>query len=232
MKKYHVKCDAPMEIASHQGEYTVVTVSQKQQPGGFEHFGDNVKFIGYSKAGSSIPDKERNIIFVSLGTLCKSKSFWNKCLLATKDLGYNVVFVLGGNSMDNIDQKLINEHVTIHTSVSLAEYEDYIQRSVLFINHGGMNSITMSLYYKTPVLVCPNSTEQHENGKAVKRNNCGNTYKNQKITVKQLKNQIESIIHSDSIANSLIECSNDLNNSIGFEKIAKDIITSFNLSEL
>lgn len=229
MKKYGVRCDSPMEICSDQGEYAIVTTSQRLQPGGFEHFGDNVHFAGYSKEVKEYVKVPRDTIFISLGTLCKSERFWNTCLAATKDMGYKVVLVLGGNSQDSIDKTLLHKDVIVHQKVSLQEYEAYIQRAVLFINHGGLNSITMSIFYETPVLVCPDSMEQHENGLAIQRNLCGKTFRNQKISVKEMKEMIETIVNNSSIHSSLKECSDDLKHSIGFEKVVDDMIQTFHL---
>ncbi|WP_051569147.1 glycosyltransferase [Alkaliphilus transvaalensis] len=229
MKKYNVKCDSPMQIPSDQGEYTIVTTSKKLQPGS-ENFGSNVKFIGFSKEAKP-SDAQRDTIFVSLGSISKSKTFWNKCLEATKDLGYKVVFVLGLNAEENINKELLSDNVTIHTKVSLADYENYIQRSALFINHGGLNSITLSIFYKTPILVCPISMEQYENGKAIDNSNCGKTFKNQKMSVSKLRKAIQSILEDKTIPLSIDECSKELQNSIGFANVADDIIETFNLKD-
>ncbi len=226
--KINVSCDRIGDLFSDQNEYTIVMSTKRFHPNG-ALFGKNVLFLGNGVATIGCTTKKRDRIFVSLGTLCENKTFWNRCILASKDLGYKVVLVAYGKNEMYIKPSLISENVEIYKKMALKEYEKNLANAVLFINHGGLNGIGKAIIYQTPVLVCPDTSERAANGKMAEVNHCGLCMKDQNVSVKALSKAIKKILNDVAVINGLKVLSEDFKNSPGYEKVAVDVVRTFKL---
>jgi len=223
-KKYDRLTDSPMNFLSDQGALTVVTSTKVFHPDG-ELFGSNVYFIGNDVSQYKTDEvTEKDIIFVSIGTMYENKTIWNKVLRSVSDFGYKIVMVAYNNNIKYIDQSLVRDKVKIYNKLSLEEYQKYIRRAKVFINHGGMNSVTMSIMYHTPMLVCPNTFERHNTGKVVEKTKCGLTFKNQNFSEEMMRNAVAELINNAEVSKGLEKISNEFLKTSNCNEVVEEIL--------
>lgn len=226
-KKYGNVTDKPQNILAHQGKFSIVMTSKEFHPAGNE-YPDNVKFIGPSYIEDCPNLDNKHIIFISMGTISFSNTFWDICIEATKNLGYDIVISFGGNNKNIIMQSNLPQNVRLYNNLSLDEYRNVLKQSVLFISHGGFNSITDSILYKTPLLVCPITSEQVGNGALVQDYNCGR-YTQGRINLDKLKKLINEILNDRDIPKGLEQYRQSYLKSMGFKKAVEELNKEFNL---
>lgn len=229
-KQYGKVVDKPWNIMEHEGKYTMVVTSKEFHPGGGA-YPDNVKFVGPAFVDHNEIVDEKNIIFISLGTICFSDTFWDTCIKATMDLGYQVVASFAGNKNNKITEKEYPDNVTVYENLSLEEYRNVLKKSVLFISHGGFNSISDSILYKTPLIICPAHAEQASNGRVVEFDGCGRLFiqNSKKFNKDTLKKLAIKVINDPNIKKSLQKYQQSFLDSPGFEKIVDDLNEKYTL---
>lgn len=120
-------------------------------------------------AGPSISDREETmdfqlkdtednkLIYISMGTVINNCiDFYNKCLDAFKETGYQVVMSIG-NKTELSSLKEIPGNFVVRSYVPQLEV---LKHADVFISHGGLNSVSEALYYGVPVIAIPMSNDQ------------------------------------------------------------------------
>ena len=129
------------------------------------------------------------------------------------------------------NEENLPDHVTVYENLSLEEYRKVLKRSVLFISHGGFNSISDSILYETPLIICPGHAEQASNGRVVEADGCGklfmaNTEAFQKDNLKAL---ILQVIEDDTMKKNLSKYRKSFLESPGFQKVVDELDQEFQL---
>lgn len=188
--------DRFFEIARCIPELNIVYTTKEFQDRG-EEFDNRFKFVGSSitkrKEDSSstweFPFLEENkpLIYISMGTVYKRGAiFYKKCIRAFKNENYNVIISAGKRlNLNQIGKTPPN--IKVFSSVPQLEI---LQKASLFITHGGMNSISEAIYYKVPMIVIPNRSDQPLNAVRVEQVGIG---KKQKVQLQRenLENLLE-----------------------------------------
>ncbi|MFN8447139.1 MAG: macrolide family glycosyltransferase [Anaerolineae bacterium] len=99
----------------------------------------------------------KRVIYISLGTLINTNlQFFKDCFAAFGDTPYTVVMAIGSRlkveALGAIPSNFIVRPYVPQTEI--------LKRAVLFISHGGMNSVHDALYWNVPLLVVPQQSEQ------------------------------------------------------------------------
>lgn len=145
------------------GTFNVVYTSALFQPGSDKLKG-KYAFVGPSiaprPASSDFPFeaiRRSPVIYISLGTINNEKpEFYQQCFTAFAD--YDAQFILSaGKKTDIPAMGSIPANFIVKNFVPQLEV---LQRSDLFITHGGMNSVHEGLYYNVPLVVIPQQFEQ------------------------------------------------------------------------
>ncbi len=228
-KKYGINTEKLKDILTPQGKYSIVMTSKEFHPNG-DKYPSNIKFVGPAHVENCIIPDDKDTIFISIGTILQSDTFWDTCISAIKDLGYKVVISFGNVEMNKINTKDLHENVIIHKNLSLDEFRCVLKKSVLFISHGGFNSITDSILYKTPLLVCPTTPEQATNGEMIEAYGCGMLYPYKKIEEIKLREKALEIINNPNRRSGLEKYRQSFLDSLGCKKAAEDLVKEFNLS--
>ena len=222
-KQYGKVTDGMQDIMDPKGKFSIVTTSREFQPGG-HLYPDNVKFIGPAHIDDSELPEKKNTIFISLGTIAYSDTYWDICIEAAKDLGYDVVVSFGGNKHNKVNMKNLPSNVKVFENLNMQEYRDVLKKSVLFISHGGFNSISDSILYKTPLIICPLSAEQNSNGKIIQELGCGIVYPHKTLEVEPLKKKIIEVISDKKSKSGLEKYRQSFLNSMGYKKVVEELI--------
>lgn len=223
-KQYGKIVDKPWNIMEPENKFTMVVTSKEFHPGGFE-YPPNVKFVGPAFVDHGAIPEDKNTIFISLGTICFSDTFWDTCIEASKDLGYKVVVSFGGNKNNKVNMRIFPDNVKVYDNLSLEEYRNVLKKSVLFISHGGFNSISDSILYETPLIICPGHAEQVSNGKVVEGDGCGKlfTANTKQFQKDNLRKVIVEVIHDSEIKKNLKKYRGSFLEAPGFEKIVDEL---------
>ncbi|CAN5750286.1 glycosyltransferase [soil metagenome] len=142
----------------------ILFTARKFHPGSELFEPDSYKFVGPSvdKRTESVefPFDQLSaapLIYISLGTIFNEQpDFYNACFRALGDLPYQVVMSIG----DKIDPSLLDATPANFIVRPYVPQLEILQRSAVFITHGGMNSTSEALLYGVPVLVVPQHGDQ------------------------------------------------------------------------
>jgi MGT family glycosyltransferase len=169
-----------------------------------ETFDDRFLFIGpmmsRAETASAFPwdrlDTSRGaIIYISLGTLFnQDASFYRSCFEAFADAEMTVILSIGTNiSLDSLGAAPKN-FIVARQVPQLA----VLQRARAFITHGGMNSVSESLFYGVPMTVVPQMGEQAMIGRRVAQLGAGICLTKEEATAPRLRESVQRLLADDS----------------------------------
>jgi len=148
-----------LDIIGHdESTHTIVYTSPQFQPCS-ETFSDKYEFVGPSirTTTNEINKKSDKLIYISMGTVNNDMMpFYKNCISAFTDTDYQVILSVG-------DLVSIKEFGQLPENISVFPYVDQIailKQADVFISHGGMNSVSESLYFEVPLVMFPQTTEQ------------------------------------------------------------------------
>lgn len=162
-QKFGVKGVGLAGALSNTGAINIVYTSALFQPSG-DKLGSSFKFVGPSLAerpsSGNFPFEaitRSPVVYISLGTINNDNlEFYRQCFAAFGN--YDAQFILSvGKRTDIQALGAIPANFIVKNFVSQLEV---LQRSDLFITHGGMNSVHEGLYYNVPLVVIPQQFEQ------------------------------------------------------------------------
>jgi MGT family glycosyltransferase len=118
---------------------------------------NSYQFAGFPMSASNV-SKKQPLVYISLGTMLNNDAaFYRVCIGALSACNLPGVISVGSK----VDINLLGDvpaHITIERYVDQVEI---LTRASLFITSGGMASIQEAIYTFTPLIVIPQTTEQH-----------------------------------------------------------------------
>ncbi len=179
-------------MKNHKNIHTIVYTSSEFQP--FSHtFSDKYVFVGPSilPAKSSIEKTRDKLIYISMGTVNNDLSlFYKNCIEAFKDSEYQVIISVG-NSVELDEFKVNSENISIFNKVDQIAV---LKKADVFISHGGMNSVSESLYNKVPLVMFPQIIEQRGVAERVKQLGAGRILYG--ITPRHIRSAVNKVINN------------------------------------
>lgn len=165
-KEYPVKNVLDL-ISNDANTYTIVYTSPEFQPCA-ETFSDKFAFVGPSirPAVTEIEKTRERLVYISMGTVNNDMMpFYQQCIEALKDTGYQVVLSVGNLVSVETLIRQIGEGTggSLPSSIEIHPQVDQIavlQKADAFISHCGMNSASESLYFGVPLVMVPQTAEQ------------------------------------------------------------------------
>ena len=149
------------------------------------------KYISNEDEKNKDSNKKDNVILVYMGNGTISA---NKMLKEIKDafLGGEYEVYIASLSLEKQDYD--NIHVNNHW-----DFSKLFKNAVLFINHGGQNSVIDSLVYGVPQLICPGRVfERIYNGKSVEKVGSAKVLDHNRFKSEIIKKECEELISDDS----------------------------------
>ena len=145
------------------GDLNLVFTSKEFQPSS-DRLGPSFRFVG--PALSPRPDDSgfpfdqltrKPVIYISLGTINNTNAdFYRACFAAFSNFPAQIILSVGRRT-DIGALGSIPTNFIVRNHVPQLEV---LQRSDLFITHGGMNSVHEGLWYNVPLVVVPQQVEQ------------------------------------------------------------------------
>ena len=153
----------PFTVVQNEAPLTLVYTSRFFQPGA-ESLGEHFCFVGPNIAArprdASFPLARlagKKVVTVSFGTILhEQRAVYRTCIKLLKDTIYQVVLVTGPNH-DRRTLEPVPRNFIIRERIPQLEV---LERTGVFLTHGGMNSVQEALYYGVPLIVFPQTPEQ------------------------------------------------------------------------
>jgi len=196
-KKYRIAKPQVFDMFTNRALMNIVYATKQFQPFA-EAFDDTFKFVGPSIVARSdtstvsfeVPD-ETPVMYISLGTVFNDKAdFYRMCYEAFADIGRTVVLSVGKRT--NIAALgAMPRNFIVQEFVPQLEL---LQRTALFVTHGGMNSVSEALYYGVPLIVIPQSADQHLVGQRIDQLGVGKALRRDGVTAQGLRSTAEDIL--------------------------------------
>ena len=163
-----------------------------------ETFDARFEFVGPSVPAPAAAVRpvqgESPLVYVSLGTLFNvDPTFFRDCFAAFADMDVRVIMSIGSTvSEASLGRPPAN--VSVHAFVPQLEV---LQGASVFVSHGGMNSVSESLYYGVPLVVIPQMSEQEMVGRRVEQLGAGLYLPKSSVTSAALRASVERILADD-----------------------------------
>ena len=198
---------------------TIVYTSPEFQPCA-ETFSEKYVFVGPSirPAENKVEKTANKLIYISMGTVINdSIDFYKKCIKALADTEYQVIISVG--NLINIEELgVIPDNITISRFVDQIAV---LSQSDLFLTHCGMNSVNESLYYKVPLVMFPQTSEQ--DGVATRVEQLGAGIRLKYVNAKSIKETIEYVLHTKSYYEQAAKISEGFHKCTGVKGAADKI---------
>ena len=173
---------------------TIVYTSPEFQPCS-ETFSDKYVFVGPSirPIENIFEKKSDKLIYISMGTVINdSTEFYKKCIEALANKKYQVIMSVG-NLINIEDLGAVPYNITISRFVDQIAV---LSQADVFLTHCGMNSVNESLYYKVPLVMYPQTSEQ--DGVATRVEQLGAGIRLKYVNAKSITETIENVLHTKS----------------------------------
>jgi MGT family glycosyltransferase len=183
------------------GVVNVVFTARDLQPDS-RRLDDTFLFVGPSidpklrrGAAADVPPPPGRRIYVSLGTIHHTHTaFFKTCLEAFAGYPAQVVLAVGS---DEAVAALgpVPENCVVRSSVAQLEV---LQRTDVFVTHGGMNSVHEALYYGVPLVLIPHQAEQLFNARCIERQGAGvlidAQVRGRRVTARRLRATVDAVL--------------------------------------
>jgi MGT family glycosyltransferase len=206
---YGVQGPGVMDSLVGHSDLNIVYTSRHFQPCE-ETFDDRFLFIGpmtsRAEAASAFPwdrldqssSRGEVVVYISLGTLFNTDaSFYRACFEAfANGAGGNVTVVLSIGTNVSIDSLgTVPKNFIVAPQVPQLAV---LQRAGAFVTHGGMNSVSESLFHGVPMTVVPQMGEQAIIGRRVAQLGAGICLIKEEVTAARLRESVQRLLTDDT----------------------------------
>jgi MGT family glycosyltransferase len=221
------RLETPMAIVKRcRGDLNIVMTSANihaspAHPASDYHYvGPCVRSVGMSD-GSPLPARDsRPLVYISLGTcFYRRPEFYRACVEAFSDGAYQVVLAAGASFADCCFERLPT-HIHVRDRVDQIAA---LERAAVFVTHGGMNSVSESLFAGVPMVVFPQALDQFALARYVAANGSGMILQPEEVTAARIRQIIDSVAHSRRMRERARELGDEWR-SLGGPKRAADVI--------
>jgi MGT family glycosyltransferase len=193
-RRYGVKGPGITGLVFGRSALNIVYTSRLFQPFA-ETFDDRFAFVGPSMPAldgvARSMDGAPALVYVSLGTLFNADAtFFRACFEAFRDMDVRVIMSIGSN----VSEASLGPAPPNFSVQAFVPQLDVLQRASVFVTHGGMNSVSESLYYGVPLVVIPQMGEQELVGRRVEQLGAGLYLAKAKATAATLRESVERVL--------------------------------------
>ena len=227
-RQYHVKGPGLMPIGGPSG-LTLVYTSRDFQPCA-DTFDDRYTFVGplFEPRGDTdefpwTSIRHRTLVYVSLGTLFNDAlPFYRTCFEALRTLDAQIVLSVGRRiSLETLGTAPPNILVRPHVP-----QVELLGKATVFVTHGGMNSVSESLFNAVPMVVIPQMSEQEIVGRRVEELGAGVFLGKEDVAADRLRTAVDHVLRDARFAARARALSASLKNAGGVSRAA-DAVQSF-----
>ena len=226
IKDYQLRDPKSINVLSSSAELNIVFSSRFFQP--YEkHFDDSYLYVGpeieWERQEEPMPIQRQagqKLIYIAVGTVYRANlEFFRACIEAFADPQYLVILSVGrAIEPESLGATAPNFKVEQYVpQLSVLEQAD------LFITHGGMNSISESVYYGVPMIVVPNTIEQAINAARVEQLQAGFYLDPSRLTSAGIRQAAEAVLAEPAVTSGLHQIRRSFEEAGGVARAAEAI---------
>lgn len=229
--RYNLPMFDMRDFYTHAEPLNIVFMPRMFHPAG-ELFDDRYVFVGPSLLPQRRPttfplDKleGKKNLYISLGTVFNDRpDFFQLCFDAFGTQPWQVVLAYG----NRVDRSALGAAPANFLLAAHAPQLEILQKSSVFVTHGGMNSIMESLYYGVPMVVLPQTPEQAENARRIVELGLGVRLDSNNLTAEVLCQAVEDVSANPTFLERVRAMQQTVRNAGGYQRAA-DAIMEFAL---
>lgn len=227
LKKRGYKIRSFMDLIRADENYPAIIYTSREFQPKSSSLPENFYFIGPSieEPNESFKKNRDKLIYVSLGTVNNNNlDFYKAVINSFKDLDNIQVIISTGKGINpNIFGKL-------PSNISIYEFVDQpkvLKSADLFITHGGMNSASEGIFFKTPLLFYPQTDEQKIVANRAKELKLGDILNS--LDSSSIRDYAQKLIDNSDTKENLAQVkeSFDKSNQLDINDLVEDVITNF-----
>ncbi|PZE20252.1 macrolide family glycosyltransferase [Paenibacillus xerothermodurans] len=208
------------------GELTVVYTSRYFQPQS-EKFDDSHLFIGPSfpdrKDAQGFPLAElhnQKVIYISMGTVLGDvEDFFNTCVDAFAHFDGKVV-IAAGDRADFTKIKTAPSNFIISHYVPQLEVLD---KTDVFITHGGMNSVNEAIHFNVPLVVIPHDKDQPMVAQRLVELNAAYRLDKSSVNAQALRTAVDKVLSDQTYRKGIEQINHSFQECIGPRRAVEEI---------
>lgn len=227
-RQHGVKGPGITGLVFGRSDLNVVYTSREFQPCA-DTFDERFEFVGPSLPAASeaaVPatgDSNVPLVYVSLGTLFNAApDFYKACFAAFRDEPVRVIMSIG----TNVSQAALGEPPPNFVVAPHVPQLDVLARASVFLTHGGMNSVSESLYHGVPVVVVPQMAEQVIVGQRAEELGAGMCLTKDQTTPEHLRASVNRLVGDGRFRRQAAVLGQSLRTAGGAARAA-DVIQAF-----
>lgn len=225
-KVYGLSKPKILEVFGNSAMLNLVYTSAYFQPFA-SSFPESFKFVGPSLPikleANSAPFPELGdvpLIYISLGTVFNEQAdFYRLCFDALSNMKQHVVLSVGRKT----DMAALGNFPSNFTIRNFVPQLQVLQRSVLFVTHGGMNSVNEALYFGVPMIVIPQAADQEWVAQRVTELGAGTTLMKIRLNARHLRNAVDTILANPSFQIASAQIGKSFKEAGGFIRAVDEI---------
>lgn len=232
-QQYHCKLPGLIEAFSNPQDLNILFTSREFHPLSEMYDANVYKFIGpsISPRPETIPFPFERLqsgitLYISLGTIINDAvEFYKDCFLAfgnrpERPYPHQVILSIG-NKVHPADLGPLPDNFIVMPHVPQLEV---LERTSVFISHGGMNSVSEALWYGVPLVVIPHRGDEFLVAQQVVRNEAGLSMLPSQASPDTLHDAVAKILSSPTFKQKAEELGRSLRSAGGYIKAADEIM--------
>ena len=168
-------------------------------------------------------------LYISLGTVFNNwPDFYRMCFAAFGGTPWRVVLATG-HAVNAAKLGPIPDNFLVRPSVPQLEV---LERTSVFVTHGGANSLMEAFHYGVPVVVIPQMAEQPLNAQRVAELELGLALEKETVTVEQLRQSVERVSSEPAFREKVRTMQQEVRASGGYRRAVEAILAFRDLQSL
>ena len=227
-RRYGISGPGVMESVFGRSDLNIVYTSRYFQPCA-ETFDGSFVFVGPSIAARADVEfpwhevRSPRIVYASMGTLFNADpTFARMCFEAFGNEDVQVILSIGENAPEARTGEAPPNFIVRRFVPQL----DVLARASAFVTHGGMNSVSESLYHGVPVVVIPQMGEQAIVGRRAEQLGAGLYLANDDVTPESLRASVQHLLGDSRFREQAARVRESFHSAGGVER-AVDAIIAF-----
>jgi MGT family glycosyltransferase len=214
-------------MMGHAEALNLVCVPRAFQPGG-DTFDESFVFIGPSLQprgdAGDFPFAHLEggpALYISLGTIFNNwPEFYRMCFAAFGGTAWRVVLATG-HAVNAAQLGPIPDNVLVRPSVPQLEV---LERTSVFVTHGGANSLMEAFHDGVPVVVIPQMAEQPLNAQRVAELELGLALEKETVTVERLRQAVDRVASEPAFREKVRAMQQEVRASGGYLRAVEAIL--------
>ncbi|OUM64533.1 glycosyltransferase family 1 protein [Piromyces sp. E2] len=158
------------------------------------------------------------IIYISLGSILKDKSFYKKCLKIFGGKNMSVILNIGKVKQESLG-KIPNNICTY----SYVPQVDVLQHVDVFLTHCGMNSVNEAIIAGVPMVAMPFINDQIENANQIEKLQIGKRIHSFPSRTKEIEDTVHELLNNPIYKTNIENMKNELNEKSNWNDIIEKI---------